>query len=280
MTSRRFAGAALRSGMLLAGGFLLAVSGSLASCGQSRGRLSGQMFIPPGMRGSAQWGDIWLVRDYEKLRGDLNERERVLVLSLLGKEADFMRAERDALLELAAIREKLNVLNRGEMPLRVVLPPRREIGVLTSLDSVIAGVRVVSRSATAPELATEIDVQKQRLKDSMREIRGKLEPSVGNLRLQRSDQKRTLLAGADEVAARVRVAQTSVGMDGRYFFDNVARGEYGLYSRYRLLEWFVIAPVRVTPGVVVKDIPRLPGAVVDSKVTAALDALCAEIARL
>jgi len=238
------------------------------------------MFIPPGMRGTAQWGDVWLIRDYERLQADLGERERLLVLALLGKDAEFMRVQRDALLQLAAIREKLNVLNRGEIPVRVIMPRQREITALTLVDSVIAGVRVTSRPATAPELAREIEAQKQRLRGSTREIREKMAPSVENLRRQRSDQKRALLAAADIIAAQVRTRSAPVGMDGRYVFDKVRSGDYGLYSRYRLLEWFVLTPVRISPGIVVRDIPRLPGAILDSKAIVSLDALCAEIARL
>ncbi len=280
MTTQRYGRAAIRIGTFVVGGVLVLLCILLGSCGQGTGRLTGQMFIPPGMRGTAQWGDVWLIRDYERLQADLGERERLLVLALLGKDAEFMRVERDALLQLAAVREKLNVLNRGEIPVRVTMPRQREITALTLMDSVIAGVRVTSRPATAPELATEIEAQKQRLKGSTREIREKMVPSVENLRRQRSDQKRALLAAADIIAAQVRIRSAPVGMDGRYVFDKVRSGDYGLYSRYRLLEWFVLTPVRISPGVVVKDIPRLPGAILDSKVIVSLDAFCAEIARL
>jgi len=280
MTTQRYGRAAIRIGTFVVGGVPVLLCILLGSCGQDTGRLTGQMFIPPGMRGTAQWGDVWLIQDYERLQADLGERERLLVLALLGKDAEFMRVERDALLQLAAIREKLNVLNRGEIPVQVIMPRQREITALTLMDSVIAGVRVTSRPATAPELATEIEAQKQRLKGSTREIREKMAPSVENLRRQRSDQKRALLAAADATAAQVRIRSAPVGMDGRYVFDKVRSGDYGLYSRYRLLEWFVLTPVCISPGIVVKDIPRLPGAILDSKAIASLDALCAEIARL
>ena len=280
MTTRRYGRAGNRFGAAFAGVLLCLLSVWLVTCGQSTGRLTGQMFIPPGMRGTAQWGDVWLVRDHQRLRENLAERERLLVLALLRNDADFMRVERDGLIGLAAIREKLHVLNRGEIPVRVVRPPEREIGALTTMDSVIAGVRVISRPATAPELATGIEVQKQQLKDQMRQIREKLRQSADNLRRQRSDQKGALLAGADGVVVQARVKSVPVGMDGKYSFESVPAGEYGLYSRYRLLEWFVLTAVHIPPGVVVKDIPRLPGAILDSKAILSLDALCAEIARL
>jgi len=269
-----------RFGSFLVGGGIFLLMVSLLSCGQRKGRLMGQMYVPPGLQGNAQWGDIWLVHDYERLRDDLVERERLLVLALLSKDADFLRQEKKQLMELGVIRAKLEVLNRGEVPVRAELPSDREITPLVTVDTLIAGIRVQSRPATAPELATEIERMKRVLKDSAIVIRDRMERLITELRGQRSEQKRLLLAGADGVARQVRIASSPVGMDGRYFFDGVPWGNYGLYARYRLLEWYVLAPATVVSGDVRQDIPRLPGPVLESKAVVNLDALCAQIARM
>ena len=64
-----------------------------SSCGTRRARVQGTMYVPPGLQGNAQWGEVWLVHDSPELEYDLKERERLVTLALLGKDVEFLRRQ-------------------------------------------------------------------------------------------------------------------------------------------------------------------------------------------
>jgi hypothetical protein len=235
------------------------------------------MFVPPGLKGSAKWGEVWLVRKNENLDDDLRTRERLVMLALLGKDAEFLRNQRPALLELGVIREKLRILARGEIPTASTLPPERTIGAATPFDSIITGIRVESRPATAPELAAGLSKTRTALKDSVKTIKRRLQTRMDRLRAERSDQKQIMFGGARGSATPYKVMASPVLMDGSFIFESVRPGDYLLYAQYSLQEWFVTVPITVSGGTTQKDIPRLPGVLLDSKAIISSEALCNQI---
>ena len=260
------------------GGLLLALA--LAACGQNKGQIAGRMYVPPGLRGTAQWGSVWLIRQSDQTRHDLAEHERLLKLALFNKEVAFLRAQKDAILQLGAVRAKIEALNRGEIPVQTILPRSVTITPLTRVDSLIAKVKVRTRPATAPELATKVARMKQALKDSAVAIRRRMQSAIDELRRQRAEQKDFLLADADAIAKRRLLRTTIVRMDGHFFFNDVPVGTYDLYGRYDLMKWFVLTPVTVRPGVVRQDISRPAGIILESKAVVSIDALVTQIKQM
>ncbi len=252
----------------------------LSSCGTRRARVHGTMYVPPGLQGNAQWGEVWLVHDSPELEYDLKERERLVTLALLGKDVEFLRRQLPALIQLGVLREKINILNRGQIPTAITLPPRREITALTPFDSIFQGIVVESRPATAPELAAGLDKLKDELRDSVEAIHRRLQTSMDSLRAARAEQKRIMFAGANGSATPKRVMAAPVGLDGRFSFSDVPPGKYRLHAQYRLQQWFVSVPLEVGRSDVQKDIPRLPGVLLDSRAIINTEALCAKILAL
>ncbi len=270
--------AVLWRGALFAG--LIAVL-STAGCGQNAGRISGKMFVPRGLQGSAKWGEVWLLRNYQRVRNELKSHERILVLALLGKDAEFMRRERDKIMEIGAINEKLAALNRREVPVSVEMPPRISITAMTSLDSLVSGITVRTRPATDTEVATgELTGMKAELTEQAVQLRESMEPSIRALQQQRADQKMFFLSDADGLARQHRLRQVDVRMDGNFTMNEVPLGEYGLYGRYVLISWFEMTPVVVRPGLTHQDIPRLPTVIQESSVIVSLDAIINLIRRM
>ena len=279
-SSQRRPGPALTLGVIVAAAGLVAAV-SLAACAQGRScRLIGKMHVPPGLQGTAQWGNVWLVTNYDRLRRDLAEHERVLRLALLAKDSDFLRSKEAVVLRLGVIEAELKALNNGRIPVQSIAPKSVPITPLTSLDSLIVGIEVVTRPATAAERGDTIERMRQALKDSAIVIRGQMYSAVKDLIQQRSEQKQRLLADADGIVAPQRLRSVRVQLDGEYFMDDVPVGRYGLYGQYVLSQWFVLTPVTVEGGTVQRDIPRLSNLVSESRAISSLDALCNRIDRM
>jgi len=252
-----------------------------AGCGQNTGTVAGKMFVPRGLQGSAKWGEVWLLRDYQRVRNELKSHERILVLALLGKDAEFMRRERDNIMKIGVINKKMAALNRRQVPVSVTMPRQREITALTPMDSLVAGIAILTRPATDEEVATgELTGMKAELKEQADNLRREMDSSIRTLQQQRSDQKRFFLSDADGIAAQHTLRRVDVHMDGEYSIPNVPVGEYGLYGRYLLMSWFEMAPVVVPPGVIRKDLPRLPSVVQESGAVVSLDAMVNLIRRM
>ena len=268
-TSRAYVGIAA---LILAGSALL-------SCGETTSRIDGTMYVPAGLRGSAQWGEVWLVRHYDRLRRDLAEHERLLVLSLLGKDAGFMRSEVDNILRIGELRAQAQALQNGEIPVRTVWPSTPTVTPLTIIDSLFASVTIRTRPASASEQAG-LDRRLRAVQDSAIVVRGRMQRSVSELMRQRADQKSLLLEDADAKAEQHRISSSLVRMDGQYAIENVPESEFGLYGRYVLMRWYVLSPVIVSAGGVQRNIPRLPGLITESKAITSLDAQVNRIERM
>ena len=104
-----------------------------------------------------------------------------------------------------------------------------------------------------------------------------MQSSISDLSRKYAEQKASLLADADAIAARHRLMKATVGMDGGYLFENVKRDTYGLYGRYSLLRWFVLESVNVNAASVTRDIGRVRSNIMDSRAVAALDAVISQI---
>lgn len=249
------------------------------SCQETGGQLSGRMYVPPGLQGTAQWGEVWLVRNYSGLRDRLAEHQRVLILSLINGETEFMRSERENILRVAEVKARLEALERGLMPTDVVMRPDRPSSFFTSMDSLLSSVHVNARQPTAAELRA-IPGMKKALQDSAIVIRGRMQPSVNHLMKRRMDVKQSLMTEADALVERYRLASKPVRMDGAYSFGTVPSGDYGIYGRYVLLKWYVMNPAVVSRGTVRIDIPRLPGLITESRAVTSLDLAVNRIERM
>lgn len=254
----------------------IVIAGLLVSCGDSTSTVRGRMFVTPGLQGSAPWGEVWLLRNYDRVRSDLSEHERLLTLALLQHDAEFMRAELDNILRIGEIRAQLNALRREEIPVRTTRPTNPTITPLTPIDSLFSLVQVQTRAATAAEKAT-LGTRIKALQDSAIVVRGRMQASVNDLSQKYATKKASLLKDADEIATRHRLMSTTVRMDGEYRFEKVKRGNYGLYGRYSLMRWFVLEPVNVNTASVTRDIGRLRSAIVDSRAVTVLDATVNQI---
>ena len=250
------------------------------SCGTKTGSIVGRMFVPSGVRGEARWGEVWLLSDNRQVENELRSHERILVLALLGKDTEFLRQWREQIIQLGVIQERLDALNEQRIPRRNVIPAGRQITPVMTLDSLIAGISVVSTPATPAQIQSgELGRMKEQEKRRAREIRRGFNDAVRSLRNQRSQQKQYFLSDADAIASQYKIKTSQVGLDGRFILDDVRPGEYSLYGRYSLTSWFEIVPVTVGVGTISKDIPRLPSIVQQSRVTVSLDALCSMIER-
>jgi hypothetical protein len=258
---------------------LLVAGLTLSSCGESMGHVKGRMYVPTGLRGRAPWGEVWLVSDYDQLKRDLVEHERLLILSLMNKDAEFMRSELSSLLKISEIEAKIRALSDNRIPTQTIMPSTTTITAMTPVDTLLASVKVLSRAANPREQGS-IAERIQALQDSAIVIRGRMQPSVSKLMRQRSDQKDLLLANADAIAEKNRVFNSSVFMDGEYQIPAVATGGYGLYGRYILMRWYALTPVTVTEGYTSRDIPRLQGLVTESRAVTTLDVMINQIERM
>jgi|SaaInl4_150m_RNA_FD_contig_21_1126180_length_1605_multi_5_in_0_out_0_1 hypothetical protein len=244
----------------------LLIAVGLSACGQGKGRLVGNMYVPARLRGSAKWGEVWLLRNYRQVQQNLRPHWRILRLVLVGKDTEFLRVERRHISQLGVIKAKLEALNRNEIPLEVIMPREYRLNPFTTVDSLTAGIVLKTRPATSSEDATgELLKLKDELKETAKGIRRNMTQSVSTLRAQRLDQKRFFLDDADEMVRPYRITSTNVGMDGHFQMSGVTPGEYALYGRYILLSWFQITPITVVPGDVVKDIPRIPSIAQESR---------------
>ena len=251
------------------------------SCGSNTGTIVGRMFVPQGVRGeNVRWGEVWLLNDNGQVENELRSHERILVLALLGKDTEFLRQAQEQIEQLGVAQARLNALSENRIPRRDIIPPRPAVNPISTLDSLIAGIRVESAAATPSQLSSgQIDRLKEQEKQRAREIRRTLNDAVRNLRNQRNQQKQYFLSDADAIAAQYRVKSTPVAMDGRYTLEDIRPGTYSLYGRYSLTSWFEIIPVTVGTTTTTKDIPRLPGIVQQSRASAGLEALCSMIER-
>ncbi len=255
---------------------LIALAGLLVSCGDGTSTVRGQMFVTPGLQGSAPWGEVWLVRNFDRVKSDLSEHERLLALALLQHDAEFIRAELDNILRIGEIRAQVNVLRREEIPVRTTRPTDPAITSLTQIDSLFSLVQVQTRAATAAEKAT-LSERIKALQDSATVVRGRMQASINDLSQKYAEKKASLLKDADEIATRHRLMSTTVYMDGEYRFENVKRGSYGLYGRYSLVRWFVLESVNVNATSITRDIGRVRSAIVDSRAATGLDAAVSQI---
>lgn len=254
---------------------LLAV-GALTSCGEKTSTLRGRMFVLPGLQGSAVWGEVWLLRNYDRVKSDLSEHERVLSLALLQHDSDFLRKELPNIIRIGEIQSQVDALRQGRIPTGTTRPRNPTITPLTPIDSLFALVKIQSRVATAAEQKTLRD-RIRVLQDSATVVRGRMQPSVSELSRKYATEKAALLKDADAIASRYRVTSATVRMDGEYRFEKIRRGSYALYGRYSLLRWYVLESVNVNNVVVNKDIGRLRSAISDSRAVTALDAVISEI---
>jgi hypothetical protein len=258
---------------------LLGAGLTLISCGESMGHVKGRMYVPSGLHGRAPWGEVWLVTDYDQLKRDLVQHEQLLVLSLMNKDAEFMRSELSNLLKISEIEVKIRSLSDNRIPTRTIMPSTPTVTAITPVDTLLASVNVLSRAATPREQGSIIE-RIRALQDSAIVIRGRMQPSVSKLMRQRSDQKDLLLANADAIAEKNRVISSSVFMDGDYQLPPVATGGYGLYGRYVLMRWYALTSVTVREGYTSHDIPRLHGLVTESRAVTTLDAMVNRIERM
>lgn len=254
----------------------VALAGLLVACDESTSTVRGSMYVPPGLQGSAPWGEVWLLRNYDRVRSDLSEHERLLTLALMQHDAEFIRAELEHILRIGEIQAQVNALRREEVPVRTTRTATPTITPLTSVDSLMSLVQVQTRPATATEKAT-LNTRIKALQDSATVVRGRMQSSINNLSQKYAEEKAALLTDADAIAKRHRLASTTVRMDGEYRFDNVKRDSYGLYGRYSLMRWFVLESVSVNNAVVTRDMGRLRGAIVNSKAVTLLEATVNQI---
>jgi hypothetical protein len=254
------------------------LAATLLACSQGNvGRLTGKMHVPAGLQGTAQWGSVWVVEGPAQLSRDLAEHERLIRLALLGKDAEFLRSQQTGIVRLAEIEARLVALNAGRIPTRVSLPKALDITPITPLESLTSDVSVETRDPLASEGEEAIDGLKRALKDTAIVVRGRMYHAVKDLIQRRSDQKARLLADADGIVAEHRIMSARVQLDGEFFLDGIPVGEYGLYGRYVLNQWFVLVPVSITGGMVQRDIPRLSNLVSESRAVSTLDAMVTRI---
>jgi hypothetical protein len=259
----------------------LLIAAGLSACGQGKGRLVGNMYVPSRLRGSAKWGEVWLLRNYRQVQQDLQPHWRILRLVLVGKDVEFLKQERGHILELGIIKAKIDALNRREIPLGIIKPRQYPITPYATVDSLISGIIVKTRPATSAEDATGGVIKlKDELKVAAKAIRRNMDQSISTLRSQRKDQKQFFLEDADEIVRPFRVNSANVGMDGHFQINVTTPGEYGLYGRYILLSWFQITPVTIVPGDVVKDIPRIPSIAQESRALISVEILVRVIDRM
>jgi len=237
------------------------------------------MHVPPGLQGTAQWGSVWLVERPDELMRDLSEHERLLRLALVAKEAAFLRSQERGIMRLVEIKARLEALADARIPVTTEIPDDQTITTFTPFDSLAAHVTITTRPASEAEHGEVIEGLRSALKDSAIVIRGRMYDAVKDLIQLRSDQKGRLLADADGIVAEHRVRSVRVQLDGEYFMDDIAVGDYGLYGRYVLNQWFVLTPVAIPGGTVQHDVPRLSTLVSESRVVSSLDALTNRIDR-